>query len=171
MQLSDGKGRYVRNPPFRQRSISLMQPGAGRSWGRRKSQMLQYVCVCLCASSCASYTIVTLILCSFADVTFRCDALDFPEGIETLNGETEAQKKSEAGWRVIFRLKSELRLSDSFLFSNDKDTCVTRSLSLFDAELVMKKSLVHSGYWGWKTNKHTEHSVLIFVLRAQRRWC
>lgn len=45
------------------------------------------VCVCLgvCAWSCASYTVMTLILCGFTDVTLRSDAMDFPEGIRALN--------------------------------------------------------------------------------------
>lgn len=45
-------------------------------------------------------------------------------------------------------MKSELCLSDSLLlpfsFSDDKDRCVTRSLSLFDVGLLMSKTLVHS---------------------------
>lgn len=63
--------------------------------------MLQYVCVCLCASSCASYTIVTLILCGSADVTFRCDALDFPEGIETLDEEAESESHFQTETRAV----------------------------------------------------------------------
>lgn len=45
MQGSDGKGRYVRNPAFRQRSISLMQPGAGVEENPRCYSMCVYACV------------------------------------------------------------------------------------------------------------------------------
>lgn len=47
MQRCDGKGRYVKNPTFRLRSISLMQCGAAETCFRGKSQMLQNVCVLL----------------------------------------------------------------------------------------------------------------------------
>lgn len=93
-----------------------MQSGAAETCSRRKSQMLQRECVCVCASSCASYTIMTLILRGFADVTFKCNPMYFPEGIGALNvrwggAQTDAENLTEIR-----------ALSDCL--SDGKDRCV-----------------------------------------------
>lgn len=151
MRRSDGKGRYVRNPTFRQQSISLMQPGAGETCRRGKSQMLQYVCVCvrfiLCILHYNDTDTVWLCRCHFK---MWC-SMNFPEGIEMLDRETQAQKK-KWGWLESFSNWNQSCVCLTRFFTNDKDSCVTRSPSLFDAGLVVRKTLVHGEYLATKTH-------------------
>lgn len=76
----------------------------------------------------------------------------------------------ENHFQAEISLKSELCLSDSLLLpsSDDKDRCVTRSLSSFDVGLVVSKTSVR-GDTG-DEYLQTEHSVFIRVSRARRRW-
>lgn len=83
------------------------------------------------------------------DVTFIWDAMDFPEGIGALIPQ-QTHRKSEAGWKIIFLLKSKWNqrsicltlLFAFFFFSDDKDRCVTWSLSELDVCLIVRKPLV-----------------------------
>lgn len=63
--------------------------------------MLRRVCVCACALACVLSlhpTLMTLILCDFADVIFRCDAMDFPEGIGAVSvRQSDTGREKERG--------------------------------------------------------------------------
>lgn len=96
-----------------------MQSGAAETCSRRKSQMLQRECVFVCASSCASYTIMTLILRGFADVTFKCNPMYFPEGIGALNVRLGGGAQTDAE-----NLNEIRALSDCRSLSDGKDRCV-----------------------------------------------
>lgn len=103
-----------------------------------------FVCVCVCVSSCASYTITTLILCDFADVTFRWDAMDLPEGMRAFNTGEEEWVRSENHSQTEISMKSELCLSVWLSLCSlspsldDKDRCVARLLRLFDVVVKRK---------------------------------
>ena len=134
MQRCDGKGRYVRNPTFRRRSIrgwcnlGLHRPTYGENPRCYGVRVRVCVCACVCVSSCASYTITTLILCDFADVTFRWDAMDLPEGMRLTQ-----ERKSESGRRIILRLKSVWNQSSVCL-----SVWLSLSCSLFPPLLMIK---------------------------------